>query len=81
MDSDAALQSVMAWALREAVSRMAQEMVVRHEAATLKDVLGREPTWLELLCYENELWRWGLDQWWRDRQQGYWKIHDFVWGK
>ena len=75
------LQYVMAYVITETLSRVAREMTINQEITALRNLLGRQPTFLEVLYYENQVWQRGLDQWWRDRQQGYWKIHDFVWGK
>jgi len=59
---------------------MAAIMTRQMEIATLREILGREATPGELMYFENQLWRRNLNQWWQDRQNGYRKIHDFVWG-
>lgn len=55
---------------------MRQHMVVE----TLRKALQRKPAALEILYYENELWRWELSQWQQERLNIYQKIHDLVWG-
>jgi len=59
---------------------MAAIMLRQMEIAILRDLLGRDPTEMELAYYENQVWLRDLNRWWQDKQSSYQKIHDFVWG-
>jgi hypothetical protein len=48
--------------------------------AILRELLGRDPTWGEVLTYENEVWLRDLNRWLRDRLTAPERIHCLVWG-
>ena len=57
------------------------EVMRRHMAIEiLSKALQRKPTVLEILYYENELWRWELSRWYQNRLNIYQVIHDLIWG-
>ena len=62
-------------------SVMIEVMRQRMAVETLRKALQREPTSLEIMYYENELWLCELIRWEQRRLETYQKVHDSVWGE
>ncbi len=70
---------------KELISSLIPIMVAimsrRMGIAILREFLGRDPTWGEVLTYENEVWLRDLNRWLQDRLTAPERIHRLVWGR
>ena len=59
---------------------MMVSMVRRIQDATLRQLLGRDPTALELWYYNDQLYWRNLARWHQDQVSSYQRIYGLVWG-